>query len=216
MDRYGRIALAIAAIAYSTWLLGPWLVPQMPLVSSYASELAADGVPYADVFRWGDRITGVVLLFAATRASGWFRIPIAIWGGATLLDSFSPMTCSPSIASACVLKNETFPTIQDTLHVVASSTATVASLGAVLAVWYFGPRMTTPWRLVAWAVVIATGVLIVSSILTELGVAHQGLGYFQRSQLATLSLWTLFAALWWPRDFLTSPVSDAPPATPSR
>lgn len=213
------LALVGAALAYATWVISPWLVPELSVVESYASELAADGLGHAEIFRWGDRIASVLLLIAAALLRGpritWLRALLAVWASATLIDSFFRMSCAQSLDTRCVLRQSTFPTVQDTIHVLSSSTATIASVLAVAAGTWLRPAARST-RVMAWICVGATILVIIASGAAEIFHVNAGLALVQRLQLATLSAWLIaFGRQLW-TSWSTLQASAGPPLTCSR
>ena len=62
--KYARttgVAIILAAIVYSTWLLSGLLGSHLSWVNAYASELAASGQPTAKVTRIGDGVASLLV-----------------------------------------------------------------------------------------------------------------------------------------------------------
>lgn len=120
--KYARttgVAIILAAIVYSTWLLSGLLGSHLSWVNAYASELAASGQPTAKVTRIGDGVasllvsgTGMVGLNNLGRNVHWRKINrwgrrcallgfggLVLIGVATIVDVSFPMQCAVSLAS---------------------------------------------------------------------------------------------------------------------
>ncbi|MFC0005944.1 DUF998 domain-containing protein [Micromonospora siamensis] len=191
-------ALAVAAVLYASWLLGPLLNPALGLTTGYASELAARDQPYHLVFGLGDVLTGLLaatagVLLAVRRAPRVAWWGLAVFGVATVFDGgFTSMDCSPTREARCDrLERVGGLSWRHELHTVSSALAVaggVVSLIALVAV------LRAPvWRRVG---VVLALVLLVGTVTTLLEVAGPdgALGAWQRVQLVGLSGWLLLAA----------------------
>ncbi|MBY8873444.1 DUF998 domain-containing protein [Micromonospora sp. PLK6-60] len=191
--------LVLAAVLYSSWLLGPLLNPALGLANGYASELAARDQPYHLVFGLGDALTGLLALGVGVALAGRVRgvariawLGLAVFGVATALDGgLTSMDCAPTTDDRCArLERLGVLSWRHEAHTVSSALAVaggVVSLVAILAVLR-APR----WR--RWGIAVAV-VLLVGTVATLLESAYPdgGLGAWQRVQLVGLSGWLLLA-----------------------
>lgn len=203
--------LAAAGVCYLSWVAGDILTP-LPLATSFTSEYAAGGQVGAHYFRLADGASGILLATAGgllwlLLGRGWARwgaLALVGWGGSTIVDAVSPMSCSPHGQPTCVLTADSFATTADIIHVLSSSAATVCAVLAVV--------LLSGWRPLAMGVVAATIAVTAISGLHEIGITVP-VGYVQRAQLLLLSGWAITrpgALATWP----ACPV--APPAAHPR
>lgn len=194
------VALALAAVLYASWLLGPMLNPAFGLLDGYASELAARDQPYHLVFGLGDLATGVIAsatgVALAWRARGWLRRAwwaLIAFGVATALDgTVTSMDCAPTIDARCAKLEELGAlSWRHEWHSFSSSVAIAAGVVSLLAL-LVARRGGARFR---WGLLVAA-VLLVGTVGSTAEAAHPGaaLGAWQRVQLLGLSGWLLFAA----------------------
>ncbi|MGW4297859.1 DUF998 domain-containing protein [Micromonospora chersina] len=194
------LALALAAVLYSSWLIGPLLNPAFSLLDGYASELAARDQPYHLVFGLGDLVAGAIGsatgLALARRTRGWPRRAwwgLAAFGVATALDgTVSSMDCAPSVDARCARLAEVGAlSWRDQWHSVSSALAITAALASLFALLVSrrGRRASFRWGL-AVAAVLLVGT---AGTLVELIRPDAALGAWQRVQLLGLSGWLLYA-----------------------
>ncbi|MGC5021605.1 DUF998 domain-containing protein [Micromonospora sp. DT47] len=212
-------ALALAAVLYCSWLLGPLLNPALGLTHGYASELAARDQPWHLVFGLGDVLTGVVAVVVgallAVTSRGAPRVAwlgLVFFGAATALDGgVTPMDCSPSTDAQCArLEGLGGLSWRHEAHSVTSSLAVaggVVSLIAILAV-----LRTPAWR--RWGIAVAV-VLLAGTVVTLVETIDPDatLGAWQRVQLVGLSGWLLLAAAVAARPGSRAPRRDRPRPT---
>ncbi|SCF10957.1 DUF998 domain-containing protein [Micromonospora mirobrigensis] len=191
-------ALAVAAVLYASWLLGPLLNPALGLTTGYASELAARDQPHHLVFGLGDVLTGLLaaaagVLLAVRRAPRVAWWGLAVFGVATVVDGgFTSMDCSPTRDARCAeLEQAGGLSWRHELHSVSSALAVaggVVSLIALVAV-----LRAPAWRRVGGVLAL---VLLAGTVTTLLEVAGPdgALGAWQRVQLVGLSGWLALAA----------------------
>lgn len=206
MSRVGRVralpglALGLAGVLYSSWLIGPLLNPAFGLLDGYASELAARDQPYHLVFGLGDLVVGALAsatgLALARRAGGWPRWAwwgLVAFGVATALDgTVSSMDCAPSADARCARLAELGAlSWRDQGHSVSSAVAIAAALASLLALLLGQREHRVSFR---WGLAVAA-VLVVGTAGTLLELTRPGaaLGAWQRVQLLGLSGWLLYA-----------------------
>ncbi|MFG3600894.1 DUF998 domain-containing protein [Micromonospora chersina] len=194
------LALALAGVLYSSWLIGPLLNPAFGLLDGYASELAARDQPYHLVFGLGDLVVGALAsatgLALVRRARGWPRRAwwgLVAFGVATALDgTVSSMDCAPSADARCARLAELGElSWRDQGHSVSSAVAIAAALASLFALLVSrrGRRASFRWGL-AVAAVLLVGT---AGTLVEVIRPDAALGAWQRVQLLGLSGWLLYA-----------------------
>ncbi|WP_161557745.1 DUF998 domain-containing protein [Micromonospora sicca] len=196
------LALGLAGVLYSSWLIGPLLNPAFGLLDGYASELAARDQPYHLVFGLGDLVvgalasaTGVVL---ARRARGWPRWAwwgLVAFGVATALDgTVSSMDCAPTADARCARLAELGAVSwRHQGHSVSSSVAVAGGLVSLVALLVALRGRRVPFR---WGLPVATVLLVgTAGTLVELAHPDAALGAWQRVQLLGLSGWLVYAGV---------------------
>lgn len=187
------VALVVAAVAYSSWVLAGWLNPPLNSVDAYASELAATDQPWSGLFRSGDVVAGAAAVLAGlivARRRPWLGWAcVTAFGVFTAMDSgLFPMTCAPSVDAACAAAEAagTVP-LRHQIHTFSSSLAAAAALlGLVVAAW--------TWHTVAaWALCELMIVATVGTIAAVAADRFVGLG--QRFQLLVVAAWLLWLGL---------------------
>ncbi|MEL4358537.1 MULTISPECIES: DUF998 domain-containing protein [unclassified Luteococcus] len=152
--RVTGLLLMLGGLFYSAWLLEFLLATDVSPVTSYVSELGADGEPHAWLFRLGDTLAGLSLLVAglvtllARRRDGstprgelWMYRLLTIFGLCTVLDSSFPMSCVATRDQACAVREAAGRVPWTHLaHGVTSLLAGFALWGAFLVLLYRHPR----------------------------------------------------------------------------
>lgn len=194
------VFVLLGCVCYSLWLGQPWFNPNLPLWTSFVSELAATGQPSALLMRTGDTLTALWATIAA--AAGWksrafSRVScILIWGFAlfTLLDVVFPMACAPSQSAACAAGDAAGTLgLRHSIHVVTSALANAATFA--LAGWWVWQHRCTRDGLAFAATLCAAAHIVTGLVTGTLAVATSAAtGVFQRLSLLTLLAWVLLAA----------------------
>lgn len=134
----GAGAAAVAALAYSAFLLEGWLDPAGWSTQGFISELSEPGHPGAAVYRWADRLAGVALVLAAlvlARAVAGLRhgraaaVLLGLVGAGSLLDAAVGMGCDPSVDAACEASVHTVGGMLGALADVHTLSALLAFVG---------------------------------------------------------------------------------------
>ncbi len=220
-----------AAVLYSSWLAAWHLNPEHDAVTAYVSELAAHGEPFSHLFRALDAVAGAAVVVAGALTlrsargggarddrgvAGSPRLRLAslapfvpfvpfvllvVFGFATVIDAFLPLSCTPTSDLACAAAEKAGDVpLAHRLHVVTS-----AGAGAVAAVamvwWWFGERRRARHAATTEArrerAIVYVGAALVAIHLTALaisladiaGVGPGVLGAAQRVSLLALALW---------------------------
>lgn len=229
----GRVTVGlsvVAAVFFTVWLGARWINPGLDPITAYVSELAAQGQPFAHLFRTADAIAAVALVSAcaiviarhrrASRAAPavrdrpdsmlvalrtgddtgrpWIRdVPfalLALFGLATLLDAFSPLSCTPTADLACRIADEagTVP-LPHRIHEVTSSIAgTFAAIAMMWTVWFTrGGHAPTLLRTAGTALAAVHLVALAWSLveIAQLSIGVGVLGLAQRISLLALVCW---------------------------
>lgn len=201
-------AIAIAGLAYSSWLLEFVLHINVDPVNSFLSELDAEGKPGRQVFATADKVVGILLmpasiagllLFPRRRLTtiGW--VALFCFAAATIGDVLLPLRdCTPHNDSACDGSSELFPQ----LHEPHALTSTIAVTAVAIATFAFS---LAAFRYRRWRILREAGlaVLVIGSSATVWMLVadnlpgRHALGIAQRIQVGSMSLWliTLAAAV---------------------
>ncbi|MGW5862559.1 DUF998 domain-containing protein [Streptomyces sp. NPDC055239] len=203
------LLLALGAVAYSAWVLEPFLGTGLSPVSSYVSELAARDQPYSTLFRTTDLTAGLLILAGAVGALLWLPrrwgtvvgwAGIALFGAATVVDSRLPMSCAPTADAVCEAR-ERAGLVPGThaAHVVSSSVAVTGALvGMVvltLAARRYGavPSLADPLGLLLVLLVLlelaATTWTLAAIAAFDAGYGTWAMGVGQRLQVLLIALW---------------------------
>lgn len=173
-DRLISVTLILATVTYNSWVFGPWLNPD--LHQSVASELAAQGQPYAWFFRLMDALT-VLLLLPTIRRGNWFWW---LFLASTLVEATFPLACVAQSTPADLMHSSACMDPSSVLHYVSSFTAGVGSIGAVL--WHMYRRRP--------GTVIGAVHVVCSLVLTAaLGVGLERTYVLQVLSIASISVW---------------------------
>ncbi|MET7773151.1 DUF998 domain-containing protein [Nocardia sp. NPDC005366] len=201
------VAIAVAGLCYSSWVLEFALPIHVDYVNSFLSELDAEGKPYREVFSTGDKIAatlmipasiGGLLLFPrrALTTVGW--IALLCFGTSTIADVLMPLhDCTPGDGSDCGAGG-LFPQ----LHQPHALTSTLAVTSIAVAVFAFS---LAAYRYHRWRILREAGVVIlvlgasatVWMLVADNLTGNYALGIAQRIQVGSMSLWliTLAAAV---------------------
>ncbi len=152
--RLAAALLLLGAVAYTAWVLELVIATGLDPVRAYVSELAAADQPLGGLFRATDLVAGLLVLAGALTApaggagprgpagspraerqpwavAGWAAL--ALFGGATALDSRLPLSCAPTGDPVCAAR-ETAGLVPatHTAHAVSSSLAMLGALAALV------------------------------------------------------------------------------------
>ena len=198
------LAIAIAGLCYSSWLLEFVLPIDTDPVNNFLSELDAEGKPYREVFGTADKVVGLLLIPAALGGLLVFRrrrlttigwTALLCFGASTIADALLPLhDCDPG-DSTCGGDSGLFPQ----LHQPHALTSTLAVTSIAVAAFAFS---AAAYRYHRWRILREFGlaVLILGSAATIwMMVADNlsgsyALGIAQRIQVGTMSLWLLALA----------------------
>ncbi|MFF1697134.1 DUF998 domain-containing protein [Streptomyces sp. NPDC058257] len=200
------LLLALGAVAYSAWVLEPFLGTGLSPVSSYVSELAARDQPYSTLFRTTDLTAGLLILAGAVGALLWLPrrwgtvvgwAGIALFGAATVVDSRLPMSCAPTADAVCEARERAgLVPAAHAAHVVSSSVAVTGALvGMVvltLAARRHGvvPCLAGPLgHLLVLLELAATTWTLAAIAAFDAGYGTWGMGVGQRLQVLLIALW---------------------------
>ncbi|NMN98510.1 DUF998 domain-containing protein [Nocardiaceae bacterium YC2-7] len=203
------LAIVVAGIAYSSWLLEYVLHTGLDPTTSFLSELDAVGQRYRDVFSIADTVSGSLLAASAVAALfvlprkklatvGW--VALFVFGVATIADANLPITCVPSALHPCPSEpSGLFPQLHH-IHALTSTVAVNAIFIAMIAFTW------AEFRYGGWHALRATGLVLLicaSTTTAWLLIADNlpgdyALGVAQRVQVGGFSLWlvTLGVAVW--------------------
>jgi hypothetical protein len=192
--RLGAVLLAVAAVAYSAWLIELFLPDRLSLLNAYVSEYSANGQPYRTLFRTTDMISAGCLLLAAfsvgrtVRDSRWVVIGLAVLGVAVLADANFTLDCASALSEACrEAKEQGAVSFADHMHIVTSVLSVAGMAIALLGAERLARRKALPR--VALGIVGVTSLAIV--LLDPFGRYAAG---FLRFQLVTVGVALLCGA----------------------
>ncbi len=109
----GAGAALIGALAYSSFLLGGWLLPPAQRGSAFISEAEVSGRPFSWLFRLCDVLAGVAIIAVAVvlyRVLAGYRqagaavaamTALAVLGTSSVVDGITTMACLPSVDPSC-------------------------------------------------------------------------------------------------------------------
>ncbi|MFC8385293.1 DUF998 domain-containing protein [Nocardia sp. NPDC057272] len=198
------LAIAIAGLCYSSWLLEFALPIDTDPVNDFLSELDAEGKPYREVFGTADKVVGLLLMPAALGGLLVFRrrrlttigwTALLCFGASTIADALLPLhDCAPG-DSACGGDSGLFPQ----LHQPHALTSTLAVTSIAVAAFAFS---AAAYRYHRWRILREFGVAVLvlgSAATIWMMVADNlsgsyALGIAQRIQVGTMSLWLLALA----------------------
>ncbi|MGQ4598704.1 DUF998 domain-containing protein [Nocardia sp. R6R-6] len=198
------LAIALAAVCYSSWVLQFVLKIDLDPVNSFLSELDAEGKPYRQVFATADAITGAALMSATIAGFLLFRrrrlttigwVALFCFGASTIADVLLPLhDCAPG-AAGCGGPSELFPQLHQP-HALTSTLAVTSVAVAAFAFSLAAFRYRRWWILREFGMVAlaigsaATVWLLVADNLP----GNYALGIAQRIQVGAMSLWLLALA----------------------
>lgn len=248
-----RVAVGLAAVAavlYTSWVGAALANPDLSPITSYVSELAANGQPFARLFRALDGMAGLAIAAACLAVLRGHRrdVPgrglvesnadprpqaepmpslrpagdahgativvgrpaadrrrrlapfalLALFGLMTVVDSLSPLTCTPTADLVCRAAEQagTLP-LTHRIHEVTSSAAGALAASAMVWTWWLtrrnGPR---PLRTFGAGAAVVHLVTLGWSLVEIAGWGVGLLGLAQRTSLLALAVWwlVLFAA----------------------
>lgn len=188
-------------LGYNDWLLAPLVNPRLSLRYSMISEISAQMQPYAWLFHAIDILTGILTMLALPYVwrflqkldSPWRQIlfgTIASIGVDSIIDTLLPISCAPSMDTACNLAQS--HSLLTTAHMVESTLIGIVEFVAPL-LWMYVYK--TKRRAIAqvsiWfvAVQVAVGLTIV---LTRAIHHDQAVGLYQRFYQAGIGVWVAY------------------------
>ncbi|MEV5647802.1 DUF998 domain-containing protein [Nocardia sp. NPDC052254] len=196
-------AVAIAGICYSSWILEFVLPIHLNPVTSFLSELDAEGRPYRWVFDLGDTVSGSLIVVSAVAALFVFsrrRLWVVAWvalgcfGAATIADAQWPLhTCSAPCPPS---DSGLFPQLHQ-IHALTSSLAVISIFVSMIAF------SVAAFRYRRWPILRHSGlwILVIGSTATAwMMIADNlagnfALGIAQRIQVGSMSLWLIALAV---------------------
>ncbi|GAA1392192.1 DUF998 domain-containing protein [Luteococcus peritonei] len=217
--------LVTAGLVYSTWLVELLLPTGLDPLSSYVSELGAEGQPHAWLFRSGDTVSGGLLMTAALVGSILLREPstpsagqvswrrrltvperthrlllacLGLFGLSTFVDSIFPMSCTPTHDAACAARDAAGHVPWTHLvHQGSSVAAGLCFLAAALVLLWRHRRCAQAWLLHLLAAL--WGVMTLGTVVVTLPGVDAGLmGLLQRTSLLACSAWLVTLGVgWW-------------------
>ena len=198
--------LCLGGLGYADWILQFFLpIPASP-VTSYVSELSADGQPFADVFRNTDMVTGAFIMMGAAGAwllvRRWSPVWIALFllGVSNILEATTPMHCVITFAAGC-----TPPEPGSLLSTVVNPHAWVSVLQTVscFSLIVFGTVALRRagagpmrWRMLTAVGALALFVSLIEGLFTVELLVHSSdsvLGMIQRTEVTFTALWLALA-----------------------
>jgi len=196
----------VAALAYSSFLLGGPLGSTLDPMNSYVSELGAPTQPASRFFRGTDVVAGglMVVLAVALRDSlprGWCRgvgtTALGLAGASSVFDGCYPIECTPSLDRACRLREDAMGLLGQFRepHTVSSVTGVVAAIASMAALGHLLASVPGHRRLGRCgqaAALVATGLSLAELPLTT---ADPGMGLIERLFVLCVSTWIAALAL---------------------
>ena len=196
-------AVAVAGICYSSWILEFVLPIHLNPITSFLSELDAEGRPYRWVFDLGDTVSGSLTLVSAVAALFAFsrrRLSVVAWvalgcfGAATVADAQWPLqTCSAPCPPS---DSGLFPQLHQ-IHALTSSLAVTAIFVSMIAFSVAAFRHRR-WPILRhsglWILIIGSAATAWMLIADNLS-GNFALGIAQRIQVGSMSLWLIALAV---------------------
>ncbi len=191
----------VLGLLYNDWLLGPFVNARMSVRYSVISELSAHLQPYAWLFRTVDISTGIVTLlvlpglwrFLQKVHSPWRQVlfaTIACIGADSIIDAMLPISCAPSMDSACNLaQTHSFLT---NAHMVESTIIGIITFVAPL-LWArvyktrHAALATTSWWCAMLQFAMGLGI-----VLTRVVHHDEVVGTFQRFYQLGIGAWVAY------------------------
>ncbi|GEM29344.1 hypothetical protein NN3_03510 [Nocardia neocaledoniensis NBRC 108232] len=196
------VAIAVAGLCYSSWVLEFVLPVDTDPVDSFLSELTEGGKPYHAVFATADKLVGLLLIPAALGGLLLFRrrrlttvgwIALACFGAATIADAMFPLRDCGAADSGC--GTGLIPQLRQP-HALTSTLAVTAIAVAAFAFSAAAYRYHR-WRILRefGVVVLVTGSAATIWMLVADNLSGSyALGIAQRVQVGSMSLWLLALA----------------------
>lgn len=205
------IGLFVGAVLYSNWLL-EIVFRREADPDLFISELAALDQPYSAWFRWGDRLTAIVLVIATVaglvlvrHSSRWSKVGwwlVGIFAVGTALDSTVwNMVCAEHLEPACRAEEASGTvSIGDQLHLLSSTIAVVAAILSMMVFFAADFVDHTPPRvrrigLFVLAALIATAVWMGLAVAVDSADRSGEVGISQRAYLAATACWLIYVGL---------------------
>lgn len=202
LSKYITLGLVLALL-YNDWILGSLLNPHMSPYRSLISELSAVTQPYHWVFQSLDITAGILTLVFVSfvwqytkdlRKRDRFILVglFAFIGLDSMLDASLPISCAPSMDSACNLL-ATHSVLTDA-HLIESNIAGVGAFLAPVLWWvYCKSKNFVISQVSFWFVIIQVAVGL-GIILIKLSGMHD-YGMFQRVYETGLGIWVGVVAI---------------------
>ncbi|MDQ6776698.1 MAG: DUF998 domain-containing protein [Actinomycetota bacterium] len=171
----GASAALIAAPAYSSFLLGGWLLPPAERGSAFISELEVSSRPYSWLFRLCDVVAGVAIIAAAVvlyrvlagyRRAGAAVTAVAVLGMTSVVDGTTTMACLPSVDPRCAAAEHNASGLVGQLIAVHTDSGVLGFLAAAAAAVLLG-FLLIPTVPVAGRLSLIVGLLLASSGLAD-------------------------------------------------
>ncbi|MEU2033281.1 DUF998 domain-containing protein [Nocardia amamiensis] len=198
------LAIALAGLCYSSWVLQFVLKIELDPVNSFLSELDAEGKPYRLVFATADVVSGALLMSAAIAGlllfprrrlttTGW--VALFCFGASTIADVLLPLRdCTPGEAG-CGGPSELFPQLHQP-HALTSTLA-VTSIAVAAFAFSLAALRYRRWRILREFGLVALGIGAAATVWMLVADNLPGsyaLGIAQRIQVGAMSLWLLALA----------------------
>lgn len=198
--------LTVAAwVSYTSWVLAAVLPTRIDNLRAWVSELGADGQPFHDVYRYGDRISGILLVATGAavvvglrswHAHSRWRLLAALWafGGVSLfVESFHALTCAPSLDTACRdMLTGGNPGPAEQVHAVTSFVGTGGLLFGLGVLWWTLRRHRGGrWYLLG----VMTALAAIGELLSGLSIGPL-VGLIQRIALGLMALAGIWSMVW--------------------
>lgn len=196
------VALIVAGVCYSSWVLEFVLPIELNPLTSFLSELDAEGRPYRWVFGLGDTVAGSLAVLCALTALcmlprralstvGW--VALGCFGASTIADARAPLhTCSAPCPPS---DSGLFPQLHQ-IHALTSTLAVISIFVAMIAFTAAAFRYRN-WPILRhtglW-ILITAGLATVWMLVADNLPGQFALGIAQRIQVAGMSLWLITLA----------------------
>ncbi len=200
------VLMCLGGLGYADWVAQLFLPISASPVTSYVSELSADGQPFAHVFRNTDMVSGALIMLGAASAwllvRRWSPVWIALFllGVSNMLEALTPMHCVITFAAAC-----TPPEPEPLLANISNPHAWVSVLQTVscFSLIIFGTVAlrragvgAVRWRLLTAVGLLALGVSVIEGLFTVELLVHSSdsvLGMIQRTEVTFTAVWLAIA-----------------------
>ncbi|MDO5628991.1 MAG: DUF998 domain-containing protein [Mobilicoccus sp.] len=201
LARWAMAAAVVGAVFYSMWLVSAPLNALDP-VTSFVSELTADGQPFAMLFRVTEIGAGLAVIAAALLMMRHLRdrvapfVLLAGFGLFTIFDALAPLSCAPTLDAACRAAEiaGTVPWLHQVHSVTSSLAGGLAALAVAWAWWSErGARRADAPSWTRSAATICGVVYLVAMAWSLVEIAEWGVGIMGLAQRVSL----LALAAWW-------------------